>query len=40
MSTKFCMWQWKELTKVGGKVLPEVVIFSILSTDISLDFHE
>ena len=28
------------LTKVGAKMLPDLVIFSIFSSDISLDFHD
>ena len=27
-------------TKVGGKLLPDLVIFSILSSDIPFHFHE
>ena len=29
-----------ESTKVGAKLLPDLVIFSIFSTDIPLDFYE
>ena len=28
------------LTKVGAKLLSDLVIFSILSSDIPLDFHD
>ena len=27
-------------TKVGAKLLPDLVIFSVLSSDIPLDFHD
>ena len=31
--------RWRS-TKVGAKLMPDLVIFSILSSDIPLDLHE
>ena len=43
--TKQCLLKFMSVntwwsTKVGAKLLPDLVIFPILSSDIPLDFHD